>query len=109
MEHLVEDLSPTVVVAELNHPLKNSLVRSEAENRVAQYLIEECVRRRVSVFHDEVPGFRQIILTDMDVHTVPPVRMAKCLGRACGQELAWDEEVVSHRIRRQVREVSIPP
>ena len=100
LEHLVEDLSPTVVVAELNHPPKNSVVRSEAEDRVAQHLIEECIRFRMIVLHDEVPGLRQIILTDMEIQTVFPVRMAKCLGRARGQELAWDEEVVSHRVRR---------
>ena len=67
LDHLVEDLSPTVVVAELNHPPKNSVVRSEAEDRVAQHLIEECIRFRMIVLHDEMPGLRQIILIDMDI------------------------------------------
>ena len=35
------------------------------------------------------------------------VRMAKRLGRARDQELAWDEEVMGHGVRRQLREITV--
>ena len=108
LKNLVEDLAPAIVVGELNHPPENPLIRPETENRVAENLVEECVGFRVIVFHDQVPGLRQVLLTDVDVHSVLPVRMAKRLGRARRQELTWDKEVVSHSIGRQVREVSVP-
>ncbi len=72
---MIEDLSPTVVVAESNHPTEDPLVHAKAENRATEYLIEERGCFGVIVFHDQVPGLGQILFTDVDVHPVFPVCM----------------------------------
>ena len=56
LEHLIEDLSPAIIVAETNHPPEDSPIRSKAEDRIAQNLVEECIRLGVIVLHDNVPG-----------------------------------------------------
>ncbi len=88
-----------------NHAPKNSSIRPEAEDRAAQYVVEEGIGLCVVMVDHDVAREVQEVLSEMHVHAVLPIRVSDGLRRTCQKQLPGHEDVVSYRVCREVGEV----
>src|SRR5680860_487192 len=77
----------------------------EREKGGRENAVEEGVRSRMVVVHDHTSRNARVVLTQLDVHPMFPVRMAQSLRGRGEQQLSGNEYVVGDGVRGQMGEV----